>query len=89
MTILWRGVHSGTFCRKVAIIAIADSDHAHDKIRRRSIPGLLVSIGWTPLFFMSKREDAVKTSTYKADFFAIHNTVEEIQAIDGRCIVNL
>jgi hypothetical protein len=37
------------------ITVFVDSDHAHDKITRRSVTGLIMFIGRTPVFFMSRR----------------------------------
>jgi len=35
------------------ITAFVDSDHAHDKVTRRSITGLLILVGSTPIYFLS------------------------------------
>ena len=66
---------------ELEIPAFIDSDHAHDKITRRSITGLLVLIGRTPVFFLSKRQGAIETSTYGAEFCAMRTAVEEVQSI--------
>ena len=44
--------------------AFLDSDHAHDKVTRRSVTGLLILVGRTPVLFMSKKQGAIATSTY-------------------------
>ena len=36
------------------ITVFVDSDHAHDKITRRSVTGLIIFVGRTPVFFMSR-----------------------------------
>ena len=41
---------------ELEITAFIDSDHAHDKMTRRSITGLLILVGRTPVYFMSKRQ---------------------------------
>lgn len=66
---------------ELQITAMVDSDHAHDKVTRRSITGLIVLVGRTPVFFMSKRQGAIETSTYGAEFCAMRTAVEEVQAI--------
>ena len=58
-----------------------DSDHAHDKITRRAVTGLIIFVGRTPAFFMSRRQGAVETSTYDAEFCAMRIAVEETIAI--------
>ena len=58
-----------------------DSDHAHDKVTRRSITGLLILVGSTPVYFSSKRQGAIATSTYGAEFCAMKTAVEEVQSV--------
>ena len=64
------------------ITAFVNSDHAHDKNTRRSITGLLILVGRTPVYFMSKHQGAIATSTNGAEFCAMRTaTVEEIQVV--------
>jgi hypothetical protein len=66
---------------ELEVTTFVDSDHAHDKVTRRSITGLLITVGRTPVFFMSKRQGAIETSTYGAEFCAMRTAVEEVQAV--------
>lgn len=66
---------------EIEITAFVDSDHAHDKVTRRSITGLLILLGRTPVYFMSKRQGAIETSTYGAEFCAMRTAVEEVQSV--------
>jgi hypothetical protein len=66
---------------ELAITAFVDSDHAHDKVTRRSVTGLLILVGRTPVFFSSKRQGSVETSTYGAEFCAMRTAAEEIIAV--------
>jgi hypothetical protein len=68
-------------CDEIALTAFVDSDHAHDKVTRRSITGILILLGRTPVFHFSKRQGAVETSTYSAEFMAMKTAVEEIMAL--------
>jgi hypothetical protein len=54
-----------------------DSDHAHDKVTRRSMSGVIVVVGSTPITWKSKRQGAVQTSTYGAEFSAMRLATEE------------
>ena len=54
-----------------------DSDHAHDRVTCRSITGVLAFLGRTPVLWMSKRQGAVETSTYGAEFNAMQTATEE------------
>ena len=40
---------------ELEITMFVNSDHAHDRSTRRSITGLLILVGRTPVFFSSKR----------------------------------
>jgi len=66
---------------EMEISAFVDSDHAHDKVTRRSITGLLILVGSTPVYFLSKRQGAIATSTYGAEFCAMKTAVEEVQSM--------
>jgi hypothetical protein len=54
-----------------------DSDHAHDKKTGRSISGVIVMVGSTPIIWKSKRQGAVQTSTYGAEISAMRLATEE------------
>ena len=54
-----------------------DADHAHDKITGRSITGLVVFVCSTPVVWYSKKQQAVATSTFSAEFTALKAAVEE------------
>ena len=58
-----------------------DSDHAHDKKTRRSITGIIVCLGRTPIHWISKRQGAIASSTYQAEFSAMRTAVEESVAL--------
>ena len=73
---------------KLEITAFVDSYHAHDCLTRRSVTGLLILLGQTPVYFMSKRQGEIATSTYRAEFGAMRNAAEEVQSVRYmlRCI---
>jgi hypothetical protein len=50
-------------------------------VSRRSIMGLLIFVGRTPVLYTSKRQGAIKTSTYGAKFCGMKTTVEELIAV--------
>ena len=63
--------HPTPFGPKLGITFLCDSDHGHDKKTRRSITGMLGFVGSTLVFYGSKRQGAVATSTYAAEFMAL------------------
>ena len=66
---------------ELAITAFVDSDHAHDRVTMKSMTGLLILVGRTPVYFTCKHQGAIATSTYGAEFCAMRTTVEEVQAV--------
>ena len=66
---------------ELKITAYVDSDHAHDKVSRRSMTGLIIFVGRTPVFYMAKRQGAIETSTYGAEFIAMKTAVEEVISV--------
>jgi hypothetical protein len=58
-----------------------DSAHAHDKKTGRSISGVVVVLGNTPVIWKSKHQGAVQTSTYGAEFSPMRLATEETIAI--------
>ena len=63
---------------EICITAFVDSDHAHDKIARRSVTGMVIMLERTPVFFSRKQQGAIETSMYGAEFCAMRTAVEEL-----------
>ena len=62
--------------RILCISIFVDSDHGHDKVTGRSITGIIAFIGCTPVYWCSKRQTSVQTSTFGAEFTALKKAVE-------------
>ena len=62
---------------EISITVFVDGNHGHDKVTRQSITGLIAFLGRTPVFYLSKQQGAIKTSTYGAEFCAMKTDVEE------------
>ena len=58
------------------ITIFSDSDHAHDLVTGRSITGLIAFVGSTPVYWKSKRQTSVHTSTFGSEFMASKAAVE-------------
>jgi len=67
--------------KELPVTIFFDSDHAHDKVTGRSISGVLTMVGRTPVIWKSKRQGAVQTSTYGAEFSAMRLATEEAHTI--------
>jgi hypothetical protein len=49
--------------KEMEITVFVDSDHAHDQATRKSITGIAVFVGRTPVFHFSKGQGALSTLT--------------------------
>ncbi|KAI2489419.1 Reverse transcriptase (RNA-dependent DNA polymerase) [Fragilaria crotonensis] len=67
--------------RELETAVFFDADHAHDHVTRRSITGLIVFVGSTPILWHSKRQGCIATSTYCAEFISMRSGVEEAISI--------
>ena len=56
---------------------MVDSDHAHDLKTRRSLTGILGFVGSSLVLWKSKRQGAIASSTYAAEFTALRSATEE------------
>ena len=63
--------------KELAITIFVDSNHAHDLVTGRSITGMICFVGRTPISYISKRQSAVQTPTFGAEFVALKKAVEE------------
>ena len=61
---------------ELEINIFVDSDHGHDAVTGKSITGLISFVGKTPIYWCSKRQPAVQTSTFGAEFMALRKAVE-------------
>ena len=55
-----------------------DSDHAGDKVTRRSRTGYVVFLQNSPITWFSKKQSSVETSTFGSEFMAMKTATEYI-----------
>ena len=67
--------------RTMSIHCFVDASHAADKVTRRSQSGVLIFCNRSPIIWYSKRQNAVETSTFGAEFTALRLGVELIQGL--------
>ena len=63
--------------KELSITILCDSNHGHDKRTGKSITGIIVFVGKTPIYWCAKRQGAAQTSTFGAEFVALKKAVEE------------
>ena len=63
------------------IIANVDSDHAGDSITRRSRTGFIVYCNNAPIYWYSKKQGGIETSSFSAEFMAMKSCCEYIRGL--------
>ena len=63
------------------IIAYADSDHAGESITRRSRTGYIVYLNSSPIYWTSKKQGSVETSSFASEFMAMKACTEYIRGL--------
>jgi hypothetical protein len=66
------------FTPNLGITVYADSNHGNCLATRRSTTSILLTLGKTPIFTYSKRQNTIESSTYGAEFFAARTAIEKI-----------
>ena len=61
---------------KAQLTCYVDADHARDKVTCRSVTGIVLLINNTPIYWMSKRQKTVETSTYGSELVAARIAVD-------------
>ena len=63
------------------IRAYVDSDHAGDNITRRSRTGFIVFLNNAPIYWLSKKQTSVETSSFASEFIAMKSCCEYIRGL--------
>ena len=67
--------------RLVSTHCFVDSDHAGDKVTRRSQTGILIFLNPAPIIWYSKRQNTVEMSTFGSKFIAMKTAVEQVESL--------
>jgi hypothetical protein len=67
--------------RAVQMTCYVDSDHAGDKITRRSRTGVLIFIQRAPIIFYTKKQGSIETSSFGSELSAMKTAVEMIEGL--------
>ena len=63
------------------IIVYVDSDHAGDSITRRSRTGFIVFLNNAPIFWTSKKQGGIETSSFASEFIAMKTCCEYVRGL--------
>ena len=64
--------------KEISLTCFADADHARDKVTCRSVTGILLLLNNTPIYWTSRRQKTVETSTYGSEMVAARTAVDVI-----------
>jgi hypothetical protein len=67
--------------RMVSTHCFVDSDHAGDKVTRRSQTGILIFLNRAPVIAYSKRQNSVESSTYGSELVAMRQAIELVRSL--------
>ena len=70
--------------RLVSTHCFVDSDHAGDKVTRRSHTGILIFLNRAPIIWYSKRQNMVEKSMFGSEFITMKTVVEHIESLRYR-----
>jgi len=63
------------------LVAFVDSDHAGELTTRRSRTGYIVFLNSAPIYWFSKRQTCVETSSFGSEFIAMKQCCEYIRGL--------
>ena len=64
--------------KAVQLNCFVDADHAGNVVTRRSHTGILVYLNMSPIWWYSKRQNTVESSTYSSEFIALKTATEQL-----------
>ena len=67
--------------KEFTMTAYVDADHAGDKVTRRSRTGFITYLNMAPIYWMSKKQGGVETSSFGSEFTALKHCTEYIRGL--------
>jgi hypothetical protein len=67
--------------KEVEIRMFVDSDHAGDKLTRRSRTGFIIYVNMAPIIWVSKKQPTIETSVFGAEFVAMKHGMETLRGL--------
>ena len=61
--------------------AYVDADHAGDRVTRRSRTGFVVFLNMAPIYWHSKKQTSIETSSFGAEFIAMKQCCEYVRRL--------
>jgi len=67
--------------KEIQTTCFVDSDHAGDKVTRRSRTGVLIFANRAPIVWYSKKQTSIETSSFGSEFSAMKTAVELVEGL--------
>ena len=67
--------------KEVVMRCFVDADHAGERLTRRSRTGFIIFLQMAPIYYCSKRQNTVETSTFGSEFMAMKHATEYIRGL--------
>ena len=67
--------------KEVIIRCFVDADHADNMVTRRSRKGFIVFLNNAPIYWLSKKQTSIETSTFGSGFFVMKHATEYIRGL--------
>jgi hypothetical protein len=71
--------------KELIVRLFVDSDHAGDKLIRRSRTGFIVYLNMAPIIWYSKRQGTIESSVFGAEFVAMKVGIETVRGLRYKC----
>ena len=70
-------------------LLFVDADHAGDLVTRRSRTGFIVFLNNAPIYWSSKKQNSVETSTFGSEFVAMKQATEYLSLLCRRHVADM
>ncbi len=67
--------------KDVDLCLMVDSDHAGEKMTRRSCTGFIIFYNLAPIIWLSKQQVTIETSVFGAEFIAMKHGIETLRGL--------
>ena len=67
--------------KPIQLTTFVDADHAGNKVTQRSHTGILILANMAPIFWFSKKQNTIESSTFGSEFIALKQATEIIEGL--------
>jgi hypothetical protein len=67
--------------KPIMLRVFVDSDHAGDKVTRRSRTGYIIYMNGAPIDWFSKKQNTIESSSFGSEFVALKTVMEKLRGL--------